>query len=114
MVVRAVRTLSSPPFLRRGVSSVERRGKERESGCCPLRLQLAAVSVLRALVSGGGAEYVVAATAAAEAGGAVKDEEEDGKQGEDARDAGEAWFFGSVDSMLTVFSEKVVGVAFYF
>lgn len=93
---------------------MERRGKERESGCCPPRLQLAAVSVLRALVSGGGAEYVVAATAAAEAGGAVKDGDEDRKQGEDARDAGEAWVFVSVDSMLTAFSERVVGIALYF
>lgn len=95
MVVRAVRTLSSPPFLRRGVASVGRRGKERENGGCPPRLQLAAVSVLKALVSGDGAKYVVMATAAAEAGVPVKDGEEEGKQGEDEQDTGELWFFVS-------------------
>lgn len=102
MVVRAVRAVSSPPFLRRGgVSIAEKRVIERDNTCCPPRLQLAAVSVLRALLCGGGAEYVVTATAAAtaaaeEAGGVVKGGEEDGKEGEDAGNAGEfiygAWY----------------------
>lgn len=76
MVVRAVKTLSSPPFLRRG--GVPDAGKRRGAGGSdiPPRLQLAAISVLRALVSGQGAEFVVKTTAAASAGREVGPEEE--------------------------------------
>ena len=73
MVVRAVRTLTSPPFLQRAGGSPEsgkpQGGPEREGAAIPTRLQLAAVSALRALVSGDGPGYVVRATAAAMAAG---------------------------------------------
>lgn len=80
MVVRAVRTLTSPPFLQRagsedfpeiGQPRVEGQGGSGGDGAAaiPTRLQLAAVSALRALVSGQGPGYVVRAIQAAMAAG---------------------------------------------
>lgn len=70
-VVRAVHTLSSPPFARRGAATdLGKAGGGGEGGrrggtACSPRLQLAAVSVLRVLVTGEGAGYIRKATAAA-------------------------------------------------
>lgn len=69
MLVCAVNTLCSPPFLRRGVGAELRRLGGRENGEFTPRLQLAVVSVLRALLSGEGAKYVVRALEAAAASG---------------------------------------------
>ena len=70
-VVQAVRTLSSPPFLKRGILTVTAgvattaaSNGSGDGGSYSLRLQLAAISVLRVLVSGNGAEYVSRASAA--------------------------------------------------
>lgn len=67
-VVRAVRTLSSPPFLRRGneLPSTKTKisaGGTNMNGGFTLRLQLSAVSVLKVLLFGDGAEYVLKASA---------------------------------------------------
>lgn len=70
MVVRAVRTLSSPPFLQRvGDSEALRGGRRDADDKRPLRLQLAAISALRELLSSKGGEYVMRATAAMTAAG---------------------------------------------
>ncbi|CAB1108275.1 unnamed protein product [Ectocarpus sp. CCAP 1310/34] len=72
MVIRAVRTLSSPPFLQRvGDSEAGSvKGGSRDADYkCPLRLQLAAISALGALLSSKGGEYVMRATAAMTAAG---------------------------------------------
>lgn len=76
MVVRAVRTLSSPPFLRRGGGPDVGKLRGGGGGGIPPRLQLAAISVLRVLLSGQGAEYVVKATAVVSAGWEAGPEEE--------------------------------------
>lgn len=91
-VVRTVQTLSSPPFLPRGAGVSGDVGRPRadggDGGSCPTRLQLAAISVLRELVSGQGAEYVVKATAAAVASVGSNDVEEP-TEAADQSDAGE-------------------------
>ncbi|CBJ28961.1 expressed unknown protein [Ectocarpus siliculosus] len=72
MVVRAVRTLSSPPFLQRVGDSEAgsvKEGRRDEDDKCPLRLQLAAISALGELLSSKGGEYVMRATAATTAAG---------------------------------------------
>ncbi len=101
-MVHTIRTLSSPPFLQRGVSgpsasasvgveggiSGKQGGRDGDGGIPP-RLQLAAVAVLRMLLSGKGADYVrratAAAVAAAEEAGAVRVE---GRENEE--DAGKS------------------------
>lgn len=100
MIVRAVRTLSSPPFLRRGgvTDAANQRGVGGSD--IPPRLQLAAISVLQVLVSGQGAEYVVKATAAASAGreaepeeGEVDGEEKEKEAGDLEKDEGERFTY---------------------
>lgn len=95
MIVRAVRTLTSPPFLQR-VGDLPEAGRPRGEGegegggDIPTRLQLAAVSALRALVSGEGPGYVVRATAAAMAAGGGLGAGVGGVVGDlDEREAGE-------------------------
>lgn len=90
MVVRAVRTLSSPPFLKRVGDSEAgsvKGGRRDADDSCPLRLQLAAISALGELLSSKGGEYVMRATAAMAAAGRDADsktqevEEEAGESG---------------------------------
>lgn len=116
MVVRAVRTLSSPPFLRRG-GGVPDAGKLRGGGGggIPPRLQLAAVSVLRVLVSGHGAKYVVKATAAASAGWEAGPDEGGEGEGEAERpekDAGDIDEGESLAVGLLVVDSRSVRVSF--
>lgn len=110
MVVRAIRILSSPPFLRTGLEGgVASCGTAAAGGArnpkCPPRLQLAVVSVLRVLMSGDGAKYVSAAGAASAAdsragdggyGFNVFDEGEAKGEGEDS-DSGEPSLFVGLD-----------------
>lgn len=82
-IVRAVRTLSSRPFLRRGVESPSTKTKISPSnGGFILRLQLAAISVLKGLLSDEGADYVLRASAVMSA-----DRGDEG--GDDMEDSGE-------------------------
>lgn len=81
ILARVIRTLSLPPFL---PNASTKGGSEGNS--FPERLQLAAVSVLRALVSGEGAKYVIA----------VGKGEQDGKscghaRSKEAEGKGEQW-----------------------
>eukprot|EP00752_Nemacystus_decipiens_P013802 g12254.t1 len=69
-VVRAVRTLTSPPFLRRaGAGTPQGEAGGDDTAAIPTRLQLAAIAALRAVMCGDGEEdapgYVLRATAAA-------------------------------------------------
>lgn len=88
MVVHAVRTLSSPPFLQRvgdsEAGSLRGGGRDADNKC-PLRLQLAAISALRELLSSKGGEYVMRATAAMTGAG----REVDSKTQEVEEEAGE-------------------------
>ena len=88
LIVRAVHTLSSPPFTPWKAGAGRGGGRGAGSACSP-RLQLAAVSVLRVLVSGEGAGYVSKMTAAAAAEGVgasagVAGGGEAGRRGEEA------------------------------
>lgn len=119
MVVWAVRTLSAPPFLCTGAAdkpgSPAAEGNGGSGGCSP-RLQLAAISVLRELVSGDGAKYVLAATAMGmtSSSGQGKEPFEVGT-GEGEDDAGEFCLFchfSFVHTFVCFFKwNKVLGLA---
>lgn len=83
-VVRAIRTLSSPPFLRRGIQSSPSSSNKTNNDGFTLRLQLAAISVLKVLLSGDGADYMLRASVAMSADNGEGDE-----GGGDMEDSGE-------------------------
>lgn len=109
-MVGAVRTLSSPPFMRRGVEQESGRiPTGGEDGGCPPRLQLAAVSVLQMLLTEAGAKYVARVSSGEEPSG--EEEAQDDVDDADVNEgrAGESSLFVVCDIRSVCFASNKCG-----